>query len=151
MDLCKTRWAERHTAYQHFYQAFSHIIEALEVIGHKQHLDKYGELYGDWQAKDRCEAEQIAASITSFGFIITFMTVYQYLSHLHGITIKLQKTTLDIVDAHKMVAEVYDTYKEERMVVDTGFAKIFDQSVRIAERVGGSDHATNCSSAAAPK
>ena len=24
LDLCKTRWVERHTAYQHFYQSFTH-------------------------------------------------------------------------------------------------------------------------------
>ena len=33
LDLCKTRWAERHCAYQHFYQAFVFLVEALEMIG----------------------------------------------------------------------------------------------------------------------
>ena len=64
------------------------------------------------------------------------MIVYQYLSHLSGITVKLQKATLDIVAAHEMVAEVTATYKEERSDVDKGFEKIYQQSVRMAERVG---------------
>ena len=53
------------------------------------------------------------------------MTVYQYLSHLAGITVKLQKTTLDIVAAHEMVAEVAETYKEECKNIDRGFDKFF--------------------------
>ena len=63
LDLCKTRWAERHTAYQHFYQAFVFIVEALKMIGFKRHLPKYGDLYGDLYADcdpaNRNEAQQI--------------------------------------------------------------------------------------------
>ncbi len=136
LDLCKTRWAERQSAYQHFYQSFVFMVDALEVIGYQHHLDKYGDIYSDWDAKSRSEAQQIAASITSFGFIVTFLTVYKYLSHLAGITVKLQKTTVDIVAAHEMVAEVAETYKEERKDIDEGFDKIFSHSVRMAEHVG---------------
>ena len=70
LDLCKTRWAERHSAYQHFYQGYMHIVTALEVIGYKKHYDEYGELYGDWDAKVRSDAQQIAVSITSFNFLV---------------------------------------------------------------------------------
>ena len=115
LDLCKTRWAERHSAYQHFYQAFPFIVEALEIIGYRQHLDTYGGLYSDWEATVRSEAQQVAASFTSFGFIVTFMSIYQYLSHLTGITVKLQKASHDIVAAHDMITdtEVKMIYKEE--------------------------------------
>ena len=92
-------------------------------------MNKYGELYSDWDAKVRIEAQQAVASITSFGFIVTFISVYQYLSHLSGITVKLQKATLDNVAAHEMVAEVTATYKEEQSDVDKGFEKIYQQSV----------------------
>ena len=40
LDVCKTRWAERHNCYQHFYQAYCFIIKSLEVIGHCMHLDQ---------------------------------------------------------------------------------------------------------------
>ena len=42
LDLCKTRWAERHVAYQRFYQGLPFIVEALEVMGYKRHIEKYG-------------------------------------------------------------------------------------------------------------
>ena len=110
LDYCRTRWVERSIAYRHFYQAFIYITEALEMIGYRRHLDKYGNLYADWDPANRTETQQILASITSFTFIIVFMIVYQYLFNLSGITIKLQRKALDTKEAHKMIAEVTQVY-----------------------------------------
>ena len=83
LDLCKTRWAECHTAYQHFYQSFTYIVEALEYIGCKLHLHEYEELYADWDVNSRSDAQQILHGITNFSFIVVFLTIYQYLSQVH--------------------------------------------------------------------
>lgn len=136
LDLCKTRWAERHSAYQHFYQAFVFIVEALEMIGFKRHLAKYGDKYADWDPASCSDAQQILASIASFEFIVVFMTMYQYLSHLTGITVKLQKRALDIVEANEMISEVATLYKDERKDVDSSFDRIYAQSVVMAEKIG---------------
>ena len=50
------------------------------------------------------EACGLLAAITSFDFIISFMTIYQFLSHLEGITVKIQSTSLDILKAYDMVS-----------------------------------------------
>ena len=136
LNLCKTRWAERHSAYQHFYQAYCYIVEALEVVGHRQHLERYGNTYADWDTANRSEAQQILAAVTSFNFIVCFLTVYHYLSHLSGITIKLQRKTLDILEAHGMLHEVMAMYVKEREEVTKNFASIYVQCVRMAEQVG---------------
>ena len=136
LDLCKTRWAERQSAYQHFYQAFVFITEALEMIGFKRHLEKYGNTYADWDTASRSDAQQLLASITNFEFIIVFLTVYQYLSHLAGITVKLQKQALDILEAHQQIAEISRVYKLEQQNVDSGFVKIFEHACRITNKVG---------------
>ena len=134
-DLCKTRWAERHTAYQHFYQAYTFITEALELIGYRMHTQEYGDLYSDWDVHNRSEAQQILASITTFDFIIVFMSIYQYLSHLSGITVKLQNSALDIVDAYEMIEGIRSLYKLERQNVDN---KFHNHSCRMVEKVGRS-------------
>ena len=136
LDLCKTRWAERHSAYQHFYQAFVFLVEALELIGFKRHLTKYGDTYADWDPASRSDAQQVLASITSFEFIVVFLTVYQFMSHLAGITFKLQKSTLDIVEAHEMITEITKMYQVERKNVDSSFVAIYTHSVRMAEKIG---------------
>ena len=48
---------------------------------------------------------------------------------------KLQKRSLDIMDAHELIAEVTATYEGERKDVDISFKHIYQQSVRIAESV----------------
>ena len=135
LDVCRTRWAERQSAYQHFYQAYVFITEALELIGYKRHMEKYGTTYSDWGTTSRSDAQQLLAGIISFEFIVVFLTTYQYLSHLAGITVKLQKRTLDIIEAHEEITEITKTYSLERKNVDSGFAKIFEHSKRVAEKV----------------
>ena len=136
MDPCKTRWAERQDAYRHFYQAYIFIAESLELIGYRQHLDKYGNTFGDWDTSSRSDAQQTLASITTFEFITVFLTIYQYLSHLAGITVKLQKRAFDIVEAYQQIKEVSKTFEDERKNVDSGFGKIYDHAIRIAEKIG---------------
>ena len=56
IDLSKTRWADRHSAYQHFYQGYVFVVEALEMIAFRYHLEKYGATYADWDYAGRNEA-----------------------------------------------------------------------------------------------
>ncbi len=100
------------------------MVEALKMINFKRHLVKYGDTYADWDPASRSDAQPILASITSFEFIVVFMTTYQYLSHLAGITVKLQRSALDIVEAHEKISEVARMYKVERNDVDSSFAPI---------------------------
>ena len=93
-------------AYQHSYQAYIFIKESLELIGYQQHLEKYGSVFGDWDPSSRNDAQQTLTTITTFEFITVFHTIYQYLSHLAAITVKLQKRAVDIVEAPKQIAEV---------------------------------------------
>ena len=62
--------------------------------------------------------------------------MYQYLSHLSGITVKLQKRALDIVEANEMISKVATyMYKDEQKNVDSSFDRIYAQSVTMAEKV----------------
>lgn len=70
------------------------MVEALEMIGFHHHLEKYGATYADWDYASRNEAQQILATVTSFQFVVVFMTMYQYFSHPSGITVKLQSAKL---------------------------------------------------------
>ena len=136
LDLCKTRWAERQDAYRHFYQAYIFITESLELIGYKQHSDKCSIAFAGWDTSSHSDAQQTLASITTFEFITVFLTIYQYLSHLAGITVKLQKRALDIVEAYEQINEVSKTFRDERQNIDSGFGKIYDHAMRMAEKVG---------------
>jgi len=99
IDMCRIRWAGRHIAYSHVY-----IVQALEVIAHGWHHDMCGEEFQScWDTSSRSTAKSIVTALTSFEFIVCFMVVYQMLSHLSGITTKLQSTTIDILEAYGIV------------------------------------------------
>ena len=88
------------------------------MIGFKRHIPKYGDMYADWDPANRNEAQQILASITSFEFIVVFMTMYQYVAHLAEITVKLQIATVDIVEDHDKKLEV-STERKGKIVAQT--------------------------------
>lgn len=107
LDLCKTRWAERQDAYRHFYQAYLYLVKTFEIIAYRMHQDKgFSQqlMAADWSTKSRADAGSLLASISSFENIVTFIVIYQLLSHLSGLAVKLQSRSLDIVDAYSMVS-----------------------------------------------
>ena len=106
IDLCGTRWAARHDAYSHFHASFGSLIETFEVIAHKMHADRYdfvADIYPDWDGHSRSDASSLLHAITDFSFIVTFLVIYKWLSFLAGITVKLQSSHLDILEAYAMV------------------------------------------------
>lgn len=104
--MCRTRWAARHTAYTHFYQAYTFIITALEIIAYGIDEEMCGEDFqnADWDVKSKNAATALLGSLTSFDFIASFLVLYQFLSHLAGITVKLQGRTVDIIEAYHNVS-----------------------------------------------
>ena len=91
INLCKTRWAERYSAYQHFYQSYKFIVMAFEIIALGLHGDSLSENYSTatWDPDSKTTANSLLHGITTFEFIIGFLIIYQYLSHLAGISVKL--------------------------------------------------------------
>uniref|UniRef100_A0A671VMP9 DUF4371 domain-containing protein n=1 Tax=Sparus aurata TaxID=8175 RepID=A0A671VMP9_SPAAU len=129
VDLCRTRWAAQHDAYSHFYSAFIFIIKALEVMAHGLHTEEYSQdVTTGWDGKYKSEAYGLLSGLQNFGFILTFLTVYQVLSHLAG-------TSIDIIEAFSMVDEVQTVYKELRETIEDDFNQIYEQTVTLAAQV----------------
>ena len=87
------------------------------------------------EAKYRTEASGLLSGTEKFECIITLLTVYQYLSHMAGITVKLQSTSIDIIQAFNMVEEVKNVYKNLWETIATDFAKIYDHAVKMAATI----------------
>ena len=136
LDLCKTRWAMRHTACSHFCTSYVFIVKALDVIAHDLHREEVSELFQDgWDPSSRARASAILNAICSFNFIITFLVVYKMLSHLSGITVKLQGSTTDIRQAFSEIESVKDNYKSPRTNINEQFHRIYEHAVFVAAKV----------------
>ena len=68
-NCCVTRWVENLDGYNQFLLAYPYIIEALEVIANKLHLDRYPE-WNDWDNESRRRASSALAGIANFEFCI---------------------------------------------------------------------------------
>ena len=103
--MCRTRWAARHTAYTHFYQAYPYVIAALENISCGANHEMCGNEYQDatWDRKSKDDAVALLASLATFDFIVSFLVLYEFLSHLSGVTVKLQGQSIDIIKAYQEV------------------------------------------------
>ena len=148
IDLCRTRWAERHSAYQHFYQCYAFVVKSLEVIGIGQHSGDLSENFeqATWDHDSKSTANSLLRGITDFEFIVVFLTVYHFLSHLSGITVKLQSTTIDIIDAYCQVDDIKVFYKEIRKNIASEFHTVYEQAARMAATVDVQPSAPrNCS------
>ncbi|XP_051528113.1 52 kDa repressor of the inhibitor of the protein kinase-like [Myxocyprinus asiaticus] len=135
-DICRTRWAERHDAYSHFYCGFVFIVKALEVIAIGLHTEDYSQgVTTGWRGQYKAEAYSLLSGLQNFSFILIFLTIFQVLSHLTGITVKLQRTSVDIIETFSMVDEVKNIYKEQRETIEDDFNQIYEQAIRMAAQV----------------
>ena len=88
-----------------------------------------------WDTESKSKASSLFHALTDFEFIVGFLIVYQFLSHVSGITVKLQSRTLDIVAAHNQIDDTLSYYKVIRENIDGEFNKIFKHAERMAKAV----------------
>ena len=99
-NMWKTRWVERHEAYEVFFAPFSFIIRAFEVMANKRlFAGQYGDAAWSWDTDTKNKASGLANTISSFSFIITLLTTMKCLSALKPLSVKLQKRDLDVYEA----------------------------------------------------
>ena len=74
ISLCRTRWVERHEAFEVFHSLFRAIVKTLEVMANERvYLDEYGSW--KWDQETRTKANGFLAAIAQFKFIVTLITV----------------------------------------------------------------------------
>ena len=57
-DLCVTRWVDKLDGYSMFLFTLPFLVETLEVIGHKLHMEKYQE-WKEWDIESRTRATSV--------------------------------------------------------------------------------------------
>ena len=56
-----------------------------------------------WDRKSKDDAVALLASLATFDFIVSFLVLHEFLSHLSGVTVKLQGQSIDIIKAYQEV------------------------------------------------
>ncbi|PFX33772.1 Zinc finger MYM-type protein 1 [Stylophora pistillata] len=138
IDMCRTRWAARHTAYTYFYQAYPYVIAALKNISCGANHEMCGDEYQDaaWDRKSKDDAVALLASLATFDFLVSLLVLYEFLCHLSGVTVKLQGQSIDIIKAYQEIAGVKRTYNERASKMDEEFAHVYKQGWQLGKEVG---------------
>ena len=122
-DLCRTRWIERHEAYETFTELYSVVVEALNVVlNERRFLEEYGDW--KWDRETLTKANGLMYALTNFEFIVALECTMKCMSIIKPVSVKLQKRSNDIVKAHNHVKGVKMELLNTRTEADAIFSRL---------------------------
>lgn len=126
--LCETRWVERHTTLEDFNGLFEAVLDCMDTI--------LTERTAGWDAKTITEANGIASQISSATFMTAFQVSRNLFGYTKGLSILLQGTTKDIINAYEDISIVLETLKKIRSQDAKEFSIIFKDVEKMATVAG---------------
>ena len=97
-DLCRTRWVERHKAYETFALLLPSMVKTFEVILDEQQHQQYSlEMPWNWERETVQKASGRYHTCCSFQFLISLIIGMKTLTVIKPVSIKLQKKSNDIL------------------------------------------------------
>ena len=91
-DLCKTRWIERHTCYETFYDLYYFVCCCCEAIVYPEvYIENNVSADWDWDANAKVKAQGLLHSLKSGQQIISFLVAKNSLEFVKSLATKLQK------------------------------------------------------------
>jgi hypothetical protein len=133
--LCKTRWVERHTAFEVFRELFEVVIQALDAISHPEQYDLTKQDWS-WDAETLTHANGLLARLATADFLVGFSAARVVLGVIRPVTVKLQQREVDIVGAYSLVAGVIDRLEEMRTDLDEEFRHVFEDASTLGQYAG---------------
>ena len=90
----------------------------IENISCGANREMCGDEYHDatWDRKSKDDAVALLASLATFDFVVSFLVLYEFLSHLPGVTVKLQGQSIDIIKAYLGVGILNGTLMSEKEI-----------------------------------
>ena len=127
-EMCRTRWMERHEAFDVFVDLYLPLVSCLEEIsrGSPSH----------WKRDTRHEAQSFLLALSQFSFIISLLLTQKILAYTKGISVKLQGRYVDVVKAHQDIESFKSALKRVRSTVDKFHDTVYDEVFCLSQLVG---------------
>lgn len=123
--MCKTRWVERHEAFEVFVDLFKPLVYCLEDIKDSS----------EWNRDSRSDAQSLLLALTRFPFIVALVIAKDVLAYTKALSVKLQGRYVDIVRAYNQIAFAKATLQSARDSVDSVHDRMYNEAVQIATKV----------------
>ena len=129
--LCKTRWIERHTCYETFYDLCYFVCCCCEAIVYPEvYIENNVSADWDWDANTKVKAQGLLHSLKSGQQIVSFVVAKNSLELVKPLATKLQKKDQNILQAYNMIV------KEQRKNINSEFHEWYADAERISNDVG---------------
>ena len=126
--MCRTRWVERHEAFQVFSDLFIPVFCCLEAVYHGvPHLN------GTGKAK---QMQSFLLAMSQFPFIIALQATQNILAYTKGLSVKLQGRYTDIARAYREIETVKSAIQTARTNINSCHNIVYTQAKSIAGSVG---------------
>lgn len=128
VDLCRTRWVEKHAALETFAEMYQIVNDCLGQMA------EMGSEF--WDADTLTRASGFIQALRSSGFLVAFVIARKGLQYIKPPTVKLQKKARDISSAYHEIGEVTSCIQGLRESVDITFAQWFGECNNMAQSCG---------------
>ena len=112
--LCRTRWVERHEAYENFKELFPAVIMTMDMICHPHMYNNPSLNDWAWDRETKDKANGIASCLKRFENIASFLVQKSALYPLKSIAAKLQRRELDMYEAYQRIDDTIALMQQYR-------------------------------------
>ena len=123
-SLCKTRWVERHEAFEVFVDFYEPLMYFFEVRDSS-----------DWNQQTKSDAQSFFLALSQFPFVCALILTKDVLAYTKALSIKLQGRYMDIVKAYKEIEFVMETLQDARANVDDFHLCIYSKVLQLSAKV----------------
>ena len=126
-DVCRTRWVERHEAFEVFSDLFLPTFCCLEAIVYSAP--------SSWNRETRSDAQSLLLAISQFPFLVALLITQKVLGYTKGLSKKLQGHYVDIVRAHKDTESVKTVIRGVRSRVDHFHSQVYKDVLMLSQSI----------------
>ncbi len=126
-ELCRTRWVERHEAFEVFLDLFLPTFSCLEAIAHSS--------TSDWNRETRADAQSLLLALSQFPFMVALVLSQKILAYTKGLSVKLQGQYVDVVRAYQDIESVKEVIRGVRSRVDDFHSLVYQDVLALSESV----------------
>ena len=124
-QMCRTRWIERHEAFEVFSDLFLPVVCSLEDISRST----------GWNRESKSDAQSLLLALSQFQFLVALKVTQNVLAYTRGLSVKLQGRYTDISRAYREVDNVRSTVQHLRSNVEAFHARVYAEAKQMAKEV----------------
>ena len=137
-DSCKTRWVEHIDSYTVFLELLPAVHTTLQAMLSPSDFEDLGTDW-NWDAETLMKANGFIHQLESSAFLVCFKILLECLTHLRGLTLKLQMQAVDVLYAYSQVDSAVSSLKRMRENATSTFHTIFVEATKLGKDLHGDD------------